>query len=387
MDENSSSKRSKKEKKAKKEKKEKKPSLVRQTSGFLKKQIVDLKEAVADTADLLKKPSSARQLPPPLRLPPESPSSSSRSPPTPVPPSPPVTPSFAKIVPFTPRAPDQEEDPSSTSSSVGAAPKGAKEQLDLRFSRREINAEKCSLPINSECDYTIKLVLIGTSGVGKTSLLKRLCDNDFDPNLKSTIGVEFRSYMYETLGGKKSIKVNIWDTAGAEKFRAITKTYYRGAVGIVAVYDITKDDSYDAIVKEDTGYIAEAQDSCNHSNEPLDQPMVMIIGNKIDVPKKRCVPSEDVERFCKGHNFAYFEVSAKTHVNVNRAFQEFIEAIYEQRLKPQTKVFDRRPRSSSIILPKPPPPALDPVVFSPAASVAVHSEPISVPPPSRSCAC
>ena len=81
MDENSSSKRSKKEKKAKKEKKEKKPSLVRQTSGFLKKQIVDLKEAVADTADLLKKPSSARQLPPPLRLPPESPSSSSRSPP------------------------------------------------------------------------------------------------------------------------------------------------------------------------------------------------------------------------------------------------------------------------------------------------------------------
>lgn len=94
-------------------------------------------------------------------------------------------------------------------------------------------------------DYLFKIVLIGDSAVGKSNLLARFARNEFNPNSKSTIGVEFQTQKMEIKG--KEVKAQIWDTAGQERFRAVTSAYYRGAVGALVVYDISRRQTFDSI--------------------------------------------------------------------------------------------------------------------------------------------
>ncbi|QLQ80079.1 hypothetical protein HG537_0D00790 [Torulaspora globosa] len=172
-------------------------------------------------------------------------------------------------------------------------------------------------------DYLFKIVLIGDSGVGKSNLLSRFTTNDFNMESKSTIGVEFATRTIEVEG--KKIKAQIWDTAGQERYRAITSAYYRGAVGALIVYDISKPSSYE---------------NCNHWLTELrenadDNVAVGLIGNKSDLDHLRAVPTDEARNFAQENRLLFTETSALKSENVELAFRELITAIYQMVSKHQ----------------------------------------------------
>lgn len=116
---------------------------------------------------------------------------------------------------------------------------------------------------DSADDYLFKIVLLGDSGVGKSNLLARFARNEFFANSKSTIGVEFQTQKMEING--KEVKAQIWDTAGQERFRAVTSAYYRGAVGALLVYDITRRQTFDSISR----WLHELHSEFHHQNSNL----------------------------------------------------------------------------------------------------------------------
>ncbi|KOB76527.1 Ras-related GTP-binding protein Rab11 [Operophtera brumata] len=133
-----------------------------------------------------------------------------------------------------------------------------------------------------EYDYLFKVVLIGDSGVGKSSLLSRFTRNEFNLESKSTIGVEFATRSIEVDG--KTIKAQIWDTAGQERYRAITSAYYRGAVGALLVYDIAKHLSYENVER----WLRELRD---HADQNI---LIMLVGNKSDLRHLRIVSQKQM---------------------------------------------------------------------------------------------
>ncbi|CCE62978.1 hypothetical protein TPHA_0D03430 [Tetrapisispora phaffii CBS 4417] len=172
-------------------------------------------------------------------------------------------------------------------------------------------------------DYLFKIVLIGDSGVGKSNLLSRFTTNDFNLESKSTIGVEFATRTIEV--ENKKIKAQIWDTAGQERYRAITSAYYRGAVGALIVYDISKQSSYE---------------NCNHWLTELrenadDNVAVGLIGNKSDLSHLRAVPTEEAKNFAQENQLLFTETSALNSENVDQAFRELITSIYQMISKHQ----------------------------------------------------
>lgn len=165
--------------------------------------------------------------------------------------------------------------------------------------------------------------MIGDSGVGKSNLLSRFTTNDFNMESKSTIGVEFATRTIEVEG--KKIKAQIWDTAGQERYRAITSAYYRGAVGALIVYDISKPSSYE---------------NCNHWLTELrenadDNVAVGLIGNKSDLDHLRAVPTDEAKNFAQENQLLFTETSALKSENVDLAFRELITAIYQMVSKHQ----------------------------------------------------
>ena len=136
--------------------------------------------------------------------------------------------------------------------------------------------------------FLFKVVLIGDSGVGKSNLLSRFTRNEFNLDSKSTIGVEFATRSIQV--DNKTIKAQIWDTAGQERYRAITSAYYRGAVGALLVYDISKHQTYENV----TRWLKELRD---HADTNI---VIMLVGNKSDLRHLRAVPTEEVcYRRCK----------------------------------------------------------------------------------------
>lgn len=130
-----------------------------------------------------------------------------------------------------------------------------------------------------------KVVLIGDSGVGKSNLLSRFTRNEFNLDSKSTIGVEFATRSIQV--DSKTIKAQIWDTAGQERYRAITSAYYRGAVGALLVYDISKHQTYENV----TRWLKELRD---HADSNI---VIMLVGNKSDLRHLRAVPTEEAKAF------------------------------------------------------------------------------------------
>jgi len=162
--------------------------------------------------------------------------------------------------------------------------------------------------MNSEYDYLFKLLLIGDSGVGKSCLLLRFADDTYTESYISTIGVDFKIRTIELEG--KTIKLQIWDTAGQERFRTITSSYYRGAHGIIVVFDVTDAESFTNVkqwLHEIDRY------ACQNVKK-------LLVGNKCDLASKRAVPTEQAKEFADSLGINYLETSAKNSTNVEKAF-------------------------------------------------------------------
>ena len=156
-------------------------------------------------------------------------------------------------------------------------------------------------------DHLFKLVLIGDTGVGKSCLLLRFADDQFTESYISTIGVDFRFKTVQVDG--KTIKLQIWDTAGQERFRTITSAYYRGADGVVMVYDITHRESFDHVSE----WLAEVN---KHASEDCCK---LILGNKSDAPG-RAVSTDEAREKSDEMGCPFLETSAKASTNVEEAF-------------------------------------------------------------------
>mmetsp|Transcript_22028 Transcript_22028/g.32748 ORF Transcript_22028/g.32748 Transcript_22028/m.32748 type:complete len:207 (+) Transcript_22028:887-1507(+) len=165
--------------------------------------------------------------------------------------------------------------------------------------------------------YLFKYIIVGDTGVGKSCLLLQFTDKRFQPVHDLTIGVEFGSRTISI--DENQIKLQIWDTAGQEKFRSITRSYYRGASGALLVYDITRRDTFEHL----TSWL----DDCKQfSNENI---VIMLIGNKCDLESQRVVSTEEGQQFAAEHNLTFLETSAKTAENVEKAFLSSARTIYE----------------------------------------------------------
>ncbi|CAH9098407.1 unnamed protein product [Cuscuta epithymum] len=165
-------------------------------------------------------------------------------------------------------------------------------------------------------DYVFKVVLIGDSAVGKSQILARFARNEFSLDSKATIGVEFQTRT--VVIQHKSVKAQIWDTAGQERYRAVTSAYYRGAVGAMLVYDITKRETFDHIPR----WLEELR---SHADKNI---VIILIGNKIDLDEQRAVPTEDAKEFAQKEGLFFLETSAKQETNVENAFMKLLEEIF-----------------------------------------------------------
>jgi small GTP-binding protein len=170
---------------------------------------------------------------------------------------------------------------------------------------------------HDDYDYLFKIVLIGDSGVGKSNILSRFTRNEFSVESKSTIGVEFATRSIEI--EKKVVKAQIWDTAGQERYRAITSAYYRGAVGALLVYDVTKKETFADVEK----WLAELRD---HADSKI---VIMLTGNKCDL-HLRSVTTQDAEIYAAKEDLLFLETSALNSVNIDAAFQKVLSVIHER---------------------------------------------------------
>lgn len=188
--------------------------------------------------------------------------------------------------------------------------------------------------IGRKFDYSLKVIAVGDSGVGKTCFLSRFVRDVFDDEIPSTLGVEFMSKIIET--EKHRIQLQLWDTAGQELFRSVTRGYYRGSVGALLLFDLTKIDSFQSISAWLNDVREIARPEC----------VVALIGNKLDLcpqsrqsdeqnekdanseqDKENFVSREEAEKFAQKNSMLYYEVSAKTGQNVKAAFDGLVEAI------------------------------------------------------------
>eukprot|EP00123_Amoebidium_parasiticum_P011708 comp20863_c0_seq4/m.27643 comp20863_c0_seq4/g.27643 ORF comp20863_c0_seq4/g.27643 comp20863_c0_seq4/m.27643 type:complete len:202 (-) comp20863_c0_seq4:355-960(-) len=162
--------------------------------------------------------------------------------------------------------------------------------------------------MNPEYDYLFKLLLIGDSGVGKSCLLLRFADDTYTESYISTIGVDFKIRTIELDG--KTIKLQIWDTAGQERFRTITSSYYRGAHGIIVVYDVTDMDSFNNVKQW-------LQEIDRYASENVNK---LLVGNKSDLTTKKVVDYTQAKEFADQLGIPFLETSAKNATNVEQAF-------------------------------------------------------------------
>ena len=173
--------------------------------------------------------------------------------------------------------------------------------------------------MSSDSSVTFKILTIGESGVGKTCVLRRFVENKFLKNHLATIGIDFKT---KTLNiNNKEIKLKIWDTAGQERFRNITTQYYKGADGIVLVYDVTDDGSFEKI----RDWMAQIQ-----SNAQRDELGLVLLGNKCDI-EPRVVTEEQGTKMAEELKVSYFETSALNGQGINEAFEQLARDIMKKK--------------------------------------------------------
>ncbi len=165
-------------------------------------------------------------------------------------------------------------------------------------------------------DYLFKFILIGDSTVGKTCILTRFVDGWFKAESDPTIGVEFGSKVLKCKSGV-TVRLQVWDTAGQESFRSITRSYYRGAIGALLVYDITNANSFENLPNW-------LKDSLDATNQNIG---LVLVGNKQDLENQRQVNKEVAKNFAKENNLLFLETSAKNGSNIEKIFQILSEQI------------------------------------------------------------
>jgi len=184
----------------------------------------------------------------------------------------------------------------------------------------------------TQYDYLVKLLIIGDSGVGKSSLLSKFADGKFKHSMNQTVGMDYKMKMFER-GGKR-MKLQIWDTAGQERYHTITQQYYRNALGIILVYDCNNEDSFANIRK----WAAQIK---AHGAEDAD---LMLFGNKADAETK-VIATEAGQALAEEYGIPFMETSAKSGMNVEEAFTAIADAV-TLRLQTQESGLSRMSRGS-----------------------------------------
>jgi len=158
-------------------------------------------------------------------------------------------------------------------------------------------------------EYNVKILTLGDSDVGKTSIIKRIISNKFSEKMQSTIAID---YSCKTIKfGKNYLKIFLWDTAGQEKFKTIVRNYFNGANGVLLCFDITNRKTFEKL----NFWINELKEKLN-----LDELFIILIGNKIDKENEREISIEESKKFAKENNILYFEISAKTNEGIKEMF-------------------------------------------------------------------
>ncbi|KAL0208216.1 hypothetical protein P9112_010803 [Eukaryota sp. TZLM1-RC] len=178
-------------------------------------------------------------------------------------------------------------------------------------------------------DRAFKIVIIGDSEVGKSSLLKRFCDADFDEHESVTIGIDFRAKTINIDG--KNVPLTIYDTAGQCRFRTLCASFYRSSDGILLVYDVTKRSSFVSL----KGWLDEVERYLGEES-----PHIMTVGNKIDKESQREVDTEQGKTFAREHNSLFVETSAREGEGVDQAFEELVRKIFDSN---DTSQYRQRP--------------------------------------------
>ena len=163
----------------------------------------------------------------------------------------------------------------------------------------------------------IKIILIGDSAVGKTNIMNKYLKGTFNENTKATVGVEFGSKLFNIENHK--IKAQIWDTAGQEKYKAITGAYYKGSKGAFVVYDITRKETFESTDKWINDLKVTADPKIN----------IILIGNKCDLEDKREVLKEQGEEKAKSFGCAFLETSALSGDNIDKGFEMMVSEIFK----------------------------------------------------------
>jgi len=166
----------------------------------------------------------------------------------------------------------------------------------------------------AEEDTCFKLVMVGDSGVGKSCLLDKFLDDSSTNNFISTIGVDIRSR--EMLLNDKRVKIQVWDTGGQQRYRPVLASCYRGALGVIIVFDVTNRSSFDNIKQ----WIVEVEEFSHSSGIPR-----ILVGNKADLADRREVDLEVAEEFARSNNLPYIETSVMRQSNIKEAFLELVK--------------------------------------------------------------
>lgn len=182
-------------------------------------------------------------------------------------------------------------------------------------------------------DYLFKVLLIGNSSVGKSSLLLRFVDNAWSDLFVPTIGVDFKIKTMTI--DSKNVKLQIWDTAGQERFKNITASYYRGAHGILVVYDITDMESF----KNINNWLIEIEKNANKNVYKI------LIGNKCDLEEKRTVSTQQGKELAETYGMQFIETSAKSNTNVSEAFELLGKEIMKLSLNDKEKNYSNPNRN------------------------------------------
>lgn len=171
--------------------------------------------------------------------------------------------------------------------------------------------------MNQPADYKLQLIIIGDSGCGKTSFMDRYCDGQYRVAYNATVGIDFKVKTIKTTNDKR-VKLQIWDTAGQEKFNSITTAYYRNARGVVLMYDVTRENTFESLRKW-FNLVSEFGRS---------DAEIVVVGNKCDsTSEKRQVSTERGEKLATEMGCHFFECSAKENINVDNVFVRIAEEV------------------------------------------------------------
>mmetsp|Transcript_17240 Transcript_17240/g.42367 ORF Transcript_17240/g.42367 Transcript_17240/m.42367 type:complete len:348 (+) Transcript_17240:1-1044(+) len=185
--------------------------------------------------------------------------------------------------------------------------------------KQKLNPSLLPKPVHGGAyNTTFKLLCVGDAGVGKTCLITRFVEDTYSENNKSTIGVDFKTMTLDM--DSRPVNLQLWDTAGQERFRSLTAAYYRGAHGVVLVYDVTDQQTFDNLIV----WLKDVDNYCG------EEAVRLLIGNKSDEESMRVVSGEVASEFAQEHNLLFMEASAKTATNVKAAFRLLVaEAMHK----------------------------------------------------------